>query len=191
MKPVVQGKHVYLHGLMTGDYDFLYRVREDFDELHLWSNNRDPISFEDYTAHMNRQMQQVSRHFQIIATNDHGEKIGMIYCYNVHDGDGYAYTTLYVLPAWRHSVFAAEAGLLYYHYLFRFFNYRKLYAEVYSYNSESMRFLNSVGFQEEGCLKEHRYYDGSFADLFIFSVRRDEFYQKYQNLLGMIERSII
>lgn len=191
MQPVAKGKHLYLRCVIPQDFHFLYNIREDYDDLHLWCNERITISYQEYAEQLDRQLKHTFCHFLIISTCDHGEKIGMIYCYNAHSGDGYAYTTIYLLPPWRSSVFAAEAGLLYYHYIFRFFNYRKLYSEVYSYNRASMEFLRAAGFCEEGCLKEHRYYDGAFANLHIFSIRRDDFYKRHQQLLNLIDRSDI
>ncbi len=187
MKPIAEGKHVYLRSYIPSDIRFLYDIFCDYDELYLWNNDRELHTFEDFNSSFQHRVDHVYRHFCMICTANEKEKIGFIYSYNVHSGDGYAYTTIYIVPQWRRTIFAAEAGLLYYSHLFRFFNYRKIYSEVYAYNKPSSLFLQTAGFIMEGCLKQHRYYQGDFVDLLIYSIQRGTFFEKHSDLIRLME----
>lgn len=136
-------------------------------------------------------LKNVYRHFYIICENEKCRKIGFIYCYNAHMSDGYVYTTAFLINEYRKTLYGAEAGLLYYAHLFRYFNYRKIYSEVYSYNEESKSFLESASFEIEGILKEHRYYLDKFHDLYIFSINRDFFFKKFGNLIQHFSSAIM
>lgn len=183
MKPIAQGKHVYIRSVSEDDFDFLYSIFCDSEELYLWSNYREQQTFSEFEQSFKEKLKNVYRHFYIICESEKYRKIGFIYGYNAHFGDGYIYTTAFIIDEYRKTLCGAEAGLLYYSHLFRYYNYRKIYCEVYSYNEESKRFLSSAGFEVEGVLKEHRYYLNKFHDLYIFSVKRDFFFEKYDKLI--------
>ena len=183
MKPIAKGNHVYLRTISNEDFSFVYSIFTDFDEIYLWNNNRQDYDFTTFIADFKNKLKDIYRYFYIIGDKITSRKIGFIYCYNVHNGDGYAYTTTYLISEYRNLFYAAEAGLLYYTHLFRYHNYRKLYSEVYSYNKESIQFLSYAGFQLEGVLKQHRYYSKKYADLNIYAVYRDDFLERFEILL--------
>lgn len=179
MKPIARGKHVYIRAIMDSDFPFIHQIFGDIDSLFLWTNKRECNTYDEFIEKFKKDMETVYRHFYIVCTIDTFEKIGFIYSYNAHSGDGYVYTSVYLTEKYRQSLFGAEAGLLYYCHLFRYFNYRKIYSEVYDYNRASNKFLISAAFSLEGKLKKHRYYNGKFYDLNIYAVYREEFLQKY------------
>lgn len=183
MKPIAQGKHIYIRSVCDDDFSFLYSIFNDTEELYLWSNYRDAQSFSQFELLLKDMLKNVYRHFYIVCENEKCRKIGFLYCYNAHMNDGYVYTTAFVIDEYRKTLCGAEAGLLYYAHLFRYYNYRKIYSEVYSYNEESKCFLESAGFEIEGILKKHRYYLDDFYDLYIFSINRDFFFKKYDKLI--------
>lgn len=183
MKPITQGKHIYIRGLCDEDFTFLYSIFNDTDELYLWSNYRDTQTYAEFENSFKNMLKTIYRHFYIICENVNCRKIGFMYCYNSHVSDGYVYTTSFLIEEYRNTLYGAEAGLLYYAHLFRYYNYRKIYNEVYSYNIASKSFLESAKFSLEGLLKEHRYYLNKFHDLYIYSIKRDFFLQTYDTLI--------
>ena len=62
--------------------------------------------------------------------------------------------------------------LLLINYLFQGWSFRKLYAEVLSYNSSQFHLRSHMGLVEEGRLTEHVFLDGAYHDLIFFSVTR-------------------
>lgn len=179
MKPIEKGRHVYIRSVCDEDFSFLHGIFSDTDELYLWSNLREGKPFSEFSRELSLMLKNTYRHFYIICDSESYRKIGFIFCYNAHSADGYAYTTAYIIPEYRDSFYGAEAGLLYYSHLFRYFNYRKLYSEIYSYNNISKEFLESAGFCIEGVLKQHRYYENAFHDLYIYCTYRDEFLERF------------
>ncbi len=65
-----------------------------------------------------------------------------------------------------------EAGVLFCNYLFKNFNFRKLYVEVPGFNFGQLERGLGRFFEEEGRLSEHDYYDGRYWDLVIMTLDR-------------------
>ena len=60
-------------------------------------------------------------------------------------------------------------------YVFRVFDFRKLYGEVLEFNFAQFESgLSSESFEIEGRLKEHEYHDGKYWDLVYISLFRDD-----------------
>lgn len=60
---------------------------------------------------------------------------------------------------------------------------RKVYFEIYDYNTQSLSSNLQAGFTEEGCLKEYRYHNGVFHDLHILAMSRQDFYKCFEGFL--------
>lgn len=68
-----------------------------------------------------------------------------------------------------------QAWLLFIEYLFSYFNFRKIYGEIFGYNQLSLKSALHSGFIEEGCLKNHRWFGNQYWDLHILSLSREQF----------------
>ena len=69
-------------------------------------------------------------------------------------------------------------------YLFKNYSLRKIYSPTFAYNLDSYKAQLDAGMQEEGRLKEYRYYDGKYHDLIILAITREEFYKRYSSFLN-------
>lgn len=47
-------------------------------------------------------------------------------------------------------------------------------ARVFEHNDASIRVLEKLGFQQEGCLREHAYIRGAYRDTYLFGLLADE-----------------
>ena len=81
------------------------------------------------------------------------------------------------------ALIIGEAGILFVDYIYKHYNIRKCYADVYGYNKKSIKFLNTAGFVIEAELKEHRYHMFDYHSLYTFALYRDKFYKRFQNFL--------
>jgi RimJ/RimL family protein N-acetyltransferase len=81
---------------------------------------------------------------------------------------------LYTEPSSRKTGAGVEAALLFGDYLFKFFAIRKLYAEVYEFNVDSMDVLLNAGFVQEGMLKEHLWYENRYWNMHQLALYRDD-----------------
>jgi len=55
-------------------------------------------------------------------------------------------------------------------YAFNEMNMHRLTAEVYEYNESSIALLKSLGFSEEGRLKEAKFHNGEFWDIIVYGI---------------------
>ena len=54
-------------------------------------------------------------------------------------------------------------------------NLRKINLRVAKYNNKAKLLYDSIGFKEEGILKEHVFFDGDYHDVFILSLFKENF----------------
>lgn len=60
-------------------------------------------------------------------------------------------------------------------YLFEELRYQKANAHVYSFNEASISLHRNLGFQEEGRMRNMIYTQGSYHDLLLFGITREEY----------------
>ncbi|MBC6314969.1 GNAT family N-acetyltransferase [Listeria grandensis] len=51
----------------------------------------------------------------------------------------------------------------------------KIYCEVYTFNDRSMNMMRSIGFHQDGVLREHEYFNGEYHDVAVFSILQSEY----------------
>lgn len=79
----------------------------------------------------------------------------------------------------RGSGYGKEAERLVNEYAFSVLNLRKLVRYILDHNQISRRILGNGGLsKEEGCLKNHYYFNGQFHDVLILSLFREDFYRE-------------
>ena len=62
--------------------------------------------------------------------------------------------------------------------MFRTFDTPAVGAGVYDYNEASRRLLESLGFAEEGRLREYRFIDGEYRDCVQYGLLRREYRER-------------
>lgn len=73
--------------------------------------------------------------------------------------------------------YGKEFSKLFLDYAFNCLNLRKITTYVVSYNMNAEKLFDSiVGFKEEGLLKEQFYFDGTYHDVIVFSLFRDDWF---------------
>jgi len=74
---------------------------------------------------------------------------------------------------WGHHI-GTEATRLLINYAFNELNLNKLYGEIFSPNTGSIRCAENNGFTREAILKNDVYIDGEYKDTHIYSLLREE-----------------
>ena len=67
-------------------------------------------------------------------------------------------------------------------FLFEQLNIRKVCAQVIDYNEVSLHFHKKIGFSNEGMLRKHIIKNGKYYDIYIFSIFKDEWLNKKNEL---------
>jgi RimJ/RimL family protein N-acetyltransferase len=70
-------------------------------------------------------------------------------------------------------------------YAFAVRNLDRVYAEVYTYNTRSMRMFERVGFVREGTLRQHEYHNGARQDMHSYGLLKPEFYARYPTIFKL------
>ncbi len=71
--------------------------------------------------------------------------------------------------------YAKEAMTVFLHYLFEQINLQRIHLEVLEGNKKAIALYEKSGFQREGVLRKHCFQDGSFQDIIIMGLLREEF----------------
>jgi RimJ/RimL family protein N-acetyltransferase len=76
----------------------------------------------------------------------------------------------------RGKGYSKEAPVLLFDYAFNFLNLRKIYGYPVDFNKATLKMHEKIGnFKEEGCLKDHVFYDGKYHDVLILSIFKEDF----------------
>lgn len=155
------------------DYKTLFLWFTDVDDLYLWTDDRNTYSFDIFVDVFNRRLRNVFDIFYVLDVN--GESVGFTYTYRANKVDGYTFLCFYLSPKYRKNKLGSIIGWYFVHHLFSNYNLRKIYVEIYSYNRASLKLVVKNGFEQEGCLKSHRWHDNQFWDLQIYALTRERF----------------
>ena len=176
--PTCAGKYVCLRPITREDYRSIFKFQTDMRQLHLWWADRDILPFEEFVEDLQRRLRRFIQTIFIIESATEKQPVGIIYSYNANLIDRHAYLCVYLSPEYVGKNMGPEASKLFGDYLFQYYGFRKLYAEIISYNQGSLRLARWNGFVQEGCLKDYRWFSNRYWDLHILSISAEEFNQR-------------
>jgi UDP-4-amino-4,6-dideoxy-N-acetyl-beta-L-altrosamine N-acetyltransferase len=117
----------------------------------------------------------------IIVENKTQKPIGTVNLMNIDYENLHCDWGYYIGEAqYRMGGHAVEAEYLILKYAFCELGMNKVYCQTLSYNSKVISIHSKFGFKTDGILREHYKENGSFSDVVLMSILKDEFY-KYAN----------
>ncbi len=155
--------------------DALYQMMMTPDEQALFMTSGRCNSLKEFDGWIQDRLLHTYQEFFMIGYPEEKRAIGFLYACDMRVRDGHCKIGVYIVPSERGIGVGAHATIAFLNYLFRFNPLRKVYTEVYDYNTASIQNHIDAGFREEGLLKEYRYFDGKYFDLHIFSIERHHF----------------
>jgi RimJ/RimL family protein N-acetyltransferase len=169
---MLRNRSVILRALEPDDLKAVFTWRNELDYLQLFAHNPAIISYDDFLLEQKRL--SVGRHLQFAVEIERGSKIiGVLYTYDFDRIHGHMFIGGYMSKPFRGLGYGAVGLALLISYLFKSFPVHKVYLDVVSNNSPSLRMLKKFGFGEEGRFKEHHYDDGHRYDMVRFAAYRD------------------
>jgi len=185
----ITGRWVLLRAVSREDLPAFFRWRVDVFEMHLWASSKRVPTFEEFATELDQMLRQTITFLTV--NKQTGQPIGFVQAYNLNLNEGWCYALVYTAPRYRrgHGV-EAYVGLL--DYLFRSFNLRKIYADVFEFNADSMSPLMSAGFVEEGRFRQHVWFEKQYWDVIRFAIYRDDWYrfrERTHFVLGVAEEA--
>lgn len=182
------GDRVCLRPVERGDYALFHAWRSDLEHLHLWSAQRRIATFEELTQELEgviRTMNTLS-----VAELETNAAVGFVQAFGMDIVDRYAHLRMYIEPSRQHLGYGLEAGLLFTRHMFYNYGLRKLYAEVFEHNSTTLKWLERIGFVEEGRLRQHTWYRDRYWDMVVLALYREAWdvrNSRWNQLLGIRE----
>jgi RimJ/RimL family protein N-acetyltransferase len=166
---------VRLRPIEDRDVPSLYAAAVDPRWGHRWRYRGSTPSRTDFVAKL---YQSVLCQYIVERLTD-GEGVGFVSCYNARVDAGWAYIAFMRIAPSRQSLASEmmEGGLLFVHYLFQHWPFRKLYAEVPGWNWDQFAAGSGAFFEVEGVLGAHDYYAGRYWDQRIVALYRDKWEQ--------------
>ncbi len=174
-----QNKDIALTPLAKSDYQQIYNWHSDLRNLHLWQVDRDVRNYDDFVDDFERRLRRNIDFYFIIRRRDDGKPVGVIYNYNASIVDQTCYLCVFLQADFTHTGMGTVASELFLRHLFHDQAIRKVYIEVFGYNEKVVRLARMKGFEQEGKLKEHRWYGNRYWDLNILAITRSEFTKRY------------
>ncbi len=188
MDNIFKGKRVRLRAVEATDWEFFYSMDDlttDFgrntDEVWFPSSSDGVKSWTEEQAKGKHEADNFR--FQIEAL-DTGELVGTL---NTHTSNPRVGTFMYglaIAPPYQRQGYGYEAVLLVLRYFFHEKRYQKVNAEVYSFNTASIRLHERLRFMLEGRLRRMVYTGGQYYDALIYGLLREEFEAYHGNLEG-------
>lgn len=169
----------------SGDVDdiFAFCSKEESCRYVDWTPHANKKESKDFIMYLKRQMyayntksytwfaeHKISR--RVIATvslveTDYSGKIATV---------GYTFS-----EEFQHKGYATEAMLRVMHYLFSEKAVERIEAKVLPANFPSLRLLERLGMQREGLLRKGVFCKTALADVYVYSILKNEFYKKFSN----------
>jgi RimJ/RimL family protein N-acetyltransferase len=108
----------------------------------------------------------------VVVSRRSGSPAGLVSLYNPSFVHGHAYVGALQSPDFGRSALTLEGLMLLVDHAFRCWTFRKLYAEVLSFNLA--QFASGIGrvFTVEGTKREHFFYDGAYWDEHLLALTR-------------------
>lgn len=176
MPPSATGRWVALRPVLPPDYITLYQWAADLRYLFLWSSDRRVLSYQEFVARIERALATTQTY--LITERDAELPIGFAQAYDMNLAEGWSSILFYIVPEYRKGPHPAEAGLIMFDLLFKYFPLRKLYADIFEYNTDSYDILVSHGgFREEARLPNHIWYEYRYWALIKLALYREDYYE--------------
>jgi RimJ/RimL family protein N-acetyltransferase len=175
-----------LRNLSETDIGRIFELCNNPDLRYLWLPDEEATEFDRFQDRLKRRIAHRWEHYVVFEQPVQQRIIGFAYCYQTSANNKTAYLCICIDKPYMNSPTSLKAAYCYLAYLFERCAYRKLYAEVFAYNTLCVGLLTKLKFQQEGCLREFQWWRGRYWDQYIFSLSRstfDELRKSYQSIL--------
>lgn len=166
----LSSRRLILRPVIPNDYPFLYELSTSPSDFHHWRFRGQQPGFEEFVRLLHA---EVCRQYMVVRKTD-GQRLGLVVCYQATFRNRYARIALQGARSVQGAGALMEAGRLLVDFLFRCYDFEKLYAECPAFNM--VHFRSGLGglFIEEGCLREHERFFGRSWDLHLLALYRQQ-----------------
>ncbi|MFC7044036.1 GNAT family N-acetyltransferase [Halobacteriaceae archaeon GCM10025711] len=165
----LHGERVTLHTVEREDLAFLQRhwnhpdVRRRTARVHPENGQQVTDAFEESDADGVR----------LLACAD-GDRIGVVSLFDVDEAAGRAELVAWLTPERRGNGYATEAAGLLVDYAFDERRLHRLEARALATDDEARAVVETLGFEQEGRLRDEQYVDGEYVDRVVYGLLEAE-----------------
>jgi RimJ/RimL family protein N-acetyltransferase len=181
--PARAGRHVAIRPVVPGDHQWLYELATMTDRGAHWRLQGTVPPFDEFVALLYRQCRAT---FALERLVDHAA-FGLCQLFDFDSFSRTAQLTAMIAKDFERKAWPMEGIFLFLDYAFECYSLRKIYLE--SFEEEAQQYRSAVGklLTLEGRLTEHRLVYGRYVDLYIFSLRREDFAAVRDRFLPVVE----
>jgi RimJ/RimL family protein N-acetyltransferase len=177
--------HVLLRPVDWPDRDDMYRWQCDsnIEILTGWGPRQSRTTYE---TRFRRFLEDPPDDLKVFAIEWRDALAGRIELYDIDREHRRASLGLYLgdRDNWGKGIGSAAVVILL-DYSFSVLNLGRVCAYTYAFNPRSRRLMHSVGFVEEGLLREHEIHNGAARDMCVFGMLAREFFARYETLFPL------
>jgi RimJ/RimL family protein N-acetyltransferase len=172
-----QGKRVRLRAIEPSDWAVYFAWNQDDEQARCIAAITFPQSAE---AVRQWAQQEATRKpegdaFRFVIENASGDVVGDLTTHHCDPRAGAFAYGIAIRREHRRRGYASGAITLVLRYYFRELRYQKATVTVYSFNEESARLHEKLGFQLEGRIRRTEFTDGALHDKLIYGITAEEF----------------
>ena len=173
---------------------------DDIKMLTDWRNNpkiyRNFFEYEPLSQVMERKwferfLERRDEKFWIAETVKGSKPVGSIALVDIHwRSREVEMGRVLVCPEYQGQGYGREICLLALGYAFNHMNLNRVYLQLFADNSRAVTLYRSLGFRDEGCLREHVFSDGRYCDVLIMGILREEYLEVAKRIQDSSEQVI-
>jgi ribosomal-protein-alanine N-acetyltransferase len=167
---IPDGSRVRLTLLQEDDLEWIHQWKSQIDLSYLTSRPIQPISLEERQRRFREGSPSVFAIRRIIDV----QFIGEISLSNFNSKNRSLAIGYFTGVEYRQQGYTKEGLWILLNYLFEVVGLNKVMADTGVFNQASISLLKSLGFQQDGCLRQHQLLDGTLHNQLLFSVLAEE-----------------
>ncbi|MEA2067156.1 MAG: GNAT family protein [Thermotogota bacterium] len=102
-----------------------------------------------------------------------GKLVGSISLSSIRWFNHKAKISLFIKLSEQNKGYAKRSLKIIVDHCFNMLNFHRLEAEIVDYNEKSINLFESLGFKREGTMREAKYYEGKYHDIYMYGLLRN------------------
>jgi RimJ/RimL family protein N-acetyltransferase len=170
---MLRGEKVILRAVERGELKRMQELQQDVELTALANGAWDPRPLAAFEKSFDKRLDDDEHSWFGIEAD--GKLIGYIGLHHRDRRDGIAAVGIGIQDRdYVGKGYGRDALRLLLDWAFRIQNYRRIWLDTLATNERALRAYRSCGFIEEGRMRLHYYYDGSYHDAIIMGILRSE-----------------
>jgi RimJ/RimL family protein N-acetyltransferase len=135
-----------------------------------------PVSEQDIAAFVEDDSDSV----QFLACRD-GTPVGFVFLFDIESQRDHAEVGVWIVPDEQGNGYGTDTLRLCLDHAFDDRGLHKVLARVFEHNTASQQMVESLGFEQEGRLREHEYIRGEYRDTLLYGIVASEWTPEHRD----------